>query len=350
MTCHFCLISLVLSYSSYKPRGLLNAAQAFRSHTVWHCFCMSNSTVGFLSSFFTAVKVEELSDDPRSFLPLPVYPSVSYQILNAEPLFLRDTGRELIGNASQLSQRQTFMLSNISSGQQPPPSINASCGQMFVERAIPQEMLQNGPRIRAFILAQQVRSSAPIMRVLFHAARRVGGDPRNGESGPRAGKSGYICVMTHAFWETREVRGACSLPAEGGSCLARLKPEPAWFGLGSGRSSWENRGDGQGNTVELYYQTRPSPNGQCSPQDGQTRRGQAGLATALRYGLSGPRMKRIGSLSLLRSPPGNPTFMRLKLGGTVVIQTSSKPVKTTDTATFYVFLPSASPVERLILR
>lgn len=299
------------------------------------------------------MKVEELSDDPRSFLPLPVYPSVSYQIVNAEPLFLRDSGRELIGNASLPAQRQTFMLSNISSGQQPPPSINVSYGQMSVERAIPQEMLQTGPRIRAFILARQVRSSAPIMRVLFHTARSGGGDAQNtstGESGPRMGKSGYICVMTHAFWETREVRGACALPADGGYCLARLKPEPAWFGLGSGRSSQGSWGDGQGNTVELYYQTRPSSNGQCSPQDGQTRRGQAGLATALRYGLNGPRMKRIGSLSLLRSPPGNPTFMRVKLGGTVVIQTSSKPVKTTDTATFYVFLPSASPVERLILR
>lgn len=320
--------------------------------------CRTTSTCqtpvsGFLPFFFTAVKVEELSDDPRSFFPLPIYPSVSYQILNAEPLFLRDASRELIGNASLQAQRQTFMLSNISSGQQPPPSINASYGQMSVERVIPQEMLQTGPRIRAFILAQQVRSSAPIMRVLFHAARRGGVDPQNtsmGESGPRTGKSGYICVMTHAFWETREVRGACSLPAEGGSCLARLKPEPAWFGLGSSRSSRENRGEGQGNTVELYYQTRPSPTSQCSPQDGQTRRGQSGLAVALRYGLSGPRMKRIGSLSLLRSPPGNPTFMRVKLGGTVVIQTSSKPVKTTDTATFYVFLPSASPVERFILR
>lgn len=305
------------------------------------------------------MKVEELSDDPRSFLPLPVYPSVSYRILNAEPLFLRDAGRELIGNASLLTQRQTFMLSNISSGQQPPPSINATYGQMSVERTIPPEMLQTGPRIRAFILARQVRSSAPIMRVLFHTARSGGGggDPQNsstGESGPRPGKSGFICVMTHAFWETREVRGACSLPAEGGSCLARLKPEPAWFGLGSGRASSsgsrENRGDGQGNTVELYYQIRSSPSTQCSPQDGQTRRGQAGMVAALRYGLSGPRMKRIGSLSLVRSPPGNPTFMRVKLGGTVVIQTSSKPVKTSDTATFYVFLPSASPLERFILR
>ncbi|XP_041916492.1 transmembrane protein 132D isoform X1 [Alosa sapidissima] len=301
------------------------------------------------------MKVEELSDDPRTFLLLPVYPSVKYQILNAEPLFLRDAGRDLIGNASLLAQRQVFMLSNISSSQQqPPPSINASYGQMSVERAIPQELLQTGPRIRAFIMARQVRSSAPIMRVLFHSARSDRNDPQNdsaGESGPRVGKSGFICVMTYAFWETREVRGACSLPAEGGSCLARLKPEPTWFGLGSGRSSRENRGEGQANTVELYYQTRPSPTSQCSPQDGQTRRGQpTGLATALRYGVSGTRMKRIGSLKLLRSPPGNPTFMRVRLGGTVVIQTSSKPVKTTDTATFYVFLPSASPVERFILR
>ncbi|XP_062410877.1 transmembrane protein 132C [Sardina pilchardus] len=307
------------------------------------------------------MKVEELSDDPRSFLPLPVYPSAKYQILNAQPLFLRDAGRDLIGNASLSAQRQVFMLSNISGGQQQPqPSINASYGQMSVERAIPQELLQTGPRIRAFIMARQVRSSAPIMRVLFHSARSGQGDPQNGsasgEPGPRGGKSGFVCVMTYAFWETREVRGACSLPADGGSCLARLKPEPAWFGLGGGgggsRASRENRGEGQASTVELYYQTRPSPTSQCSPQDGQTRRGQpTGTGTALRYGgAGGARMKRIGSLQLLRSPPGNPTFMRVRLGGTVVIQTSSKPVKTTDTATFYVFLPSASPVERFILR
>uniref|UniRef100_A0A671S082 Si:dkey-1d7.3 n=1 Tax=Sinocyclocheilus anshuiensis TaxID=1608454 RepID=A0A671S082_9TELE len=52
----------------------------------------------------------------------------------------------------------------------------------------------------------------------------------------------------------------------------------------------------------------------------------------------GTSMKRIGTVNLLRSPPGNPTFMRLRLGGAVIIQTSSKPLKTTDTATFYVFL------------
>lgn len=309
---------------------------------------------------------------------------MKYQVLNAEPLFLRDTGRDLMGNASLLAQRQTFMLlppGNISGQQrqqqQPLPSINASYGRMSVERTMPPELLQTGPRIRAFILAKQVRSSAPIMRVLFHASRSYGAIYPNisttnnmgpdSSAPPRAGpgKGGYICVMTYAFWETREVRGACSLPAEGGSCLARLKPEPVWFGLGgggrSGSSSREKMGagagagagggEGPGNNVELYYTTRPSPTSQCSPQDSQSRSRGGQLGMALRYGVNGgPRIKRIGSLTLLRSPPGNPTFMRVRLGGALVIQTSSKPVKTSDTATFYVFLPSASPVERFILR
>uniref|UniRef100_A0A673H5E1 Si:dkey-1d7.3 n=1 Tax=Sinocyclocheilus rhinocerous TaxID=307959 RepID=A0A673H5E1_9TELE len=166
------------------------------------------------------------------------------------------------------------------------PAINVSYGPMSLEQSIPLHMIHTGPRIQPFILARQVRSSTPALYVLFYAT--------------------------------------------------------------GGRSSWEQRGDQRGNVAELYYQIRPSPSGQCVPQESKIRRGpQHGDLGRQIYGTS---MNRIGTVNLLRSPPRNPTFMRLRLGGAVIIQMSSKPLKTTDTATFYVFLSSTSPVEHFILR
>ncbi|XDV38594.1 hypothetical protein PO909_007961 [Leuciscus waleckii] len=265
------------------------------------------------------MKVVELSDDPSSLSSLAVLPSVNYQIINADYLLLRETSQDVMDNSSLRAQRQPFILTGLN-GQ---PAINVSYGPMSLEQSIPLHMIHTGPRIRPFILARQVRSSTP-------------------------NEVGYVCVTAYAFWESREVKDSCSISADGGFCLVHLKPEPAWFNPGGGRSSWEQRGDQRGNVAELYYQIRPSPSGQCVPQESKIRRGpQHGDLGRQIYGAS---MKRIGTVNLLRSPPGNPTFMRLRLGGAVIIQTSSKPLKTTDTATFYVFLSSTSPVEHFILR
>uniref|UniRef100_A0A671RAP8 Si:dkey-1d7.3 n=1 Tax=Sinocyclocheilus anshuiensis TaxID=1608454 RepID=A0A671RAP8_9TELE len=271
------------------------------------------------------MKVVELSDDPRSLSPIAVLPSVNYQIINADYLLLRDTRQDVMDNSSLRAQRQP-----------------QSYGPMSLEQSIPLHMIHTGPRIQPFILARQVRSSTPALYVLFYAT----GNREDMSEGPMQNipgqnERGYLCVTAHSFWESREVRDSCSISADGGFCLVHLKPEPAWFNPGGGRSSWEQRGDQRGNVAELYYQIRPSPSGQCVPQESKIRRGpQHGDLGRQIYGTS---MKRIGTVNLLRSPPGNPTFMRLRLGGAVIIQMSSKPLKTTDTATFYVFLSSTSP-------
>ncbi|XP_051960571.1 transmembrane protein 132D-like [Xyrauchen texanus] len=309
---------------------------------------MSTMTLMFIALCLSCVegmKVVELSVDPRTLSPLAVLPTVNYQIINADHLLLRDNRQDVMDNSSLRAQRQPFILTGLS-GQ---PAINVSYGPMSLEQSIPLNMIYTGPRIRPFILARQIRSSTPALYVLFYES----GTKSNLSEGPiqnNPGQSegGYICVSAYAFWETREVRGGCSIPADGGFCLVHLKPEPSWFNHGGGRSSSEQRGDQRGNVAELYYQTRPSPTGQCVPQESKLRKGpQQG---ELGQQVSGSPMKRIGTVNLLRSPPGNPTFMRLRLGGAVIIQTSSKPLKTTDTATFYVFLSSTSPVEHFILR
>ncbi|XP_030623883.1 transmembrane protein 132D [Chanos chanos] len=296
-----------------------------------------------LSTATQGLKVEELSDDPWIHAPLPVFPPISYQILNAESLFLSETNRYPMGNSSLQAQRQSFILTGLS-GQ---PAINASYGPMSVEQVVPLDLIHTGPRVRPFILTRQVRSSAPLIRLLFQAVGRKGFiSEGTDQTDPGQNDEGFICMTAYAFWETREVRTTCSVPADGGFCLAHLKPEPMWFSPGSTRSSREQRGEMRNNIVELYYQTRPSPTSHCTPQDSKQRKGPIQMnADSL-----GSTMKRIGKVSLLRSPPGNPTFMRLRLGGAVVIQTSSKPLRPTDTATFYVFLSSISPVEHFILR
>ncbi|XP_067279423.1 transmembrane protein 132D [Pseudorasbora parva] len=290
------------------------------------------------------MKAVELSDDPSSLSPLAVLPSVNIQIINADYLLLRETSQDVMDNSSLQAQRQPFILTGLN-GQ---PTINVSYGPMSLEQSIPLHMIHTGPKIRPFILARQVRSSTPGLYVLFYATGNRD-DISEGaiQNIPGQNEAGYVCITAYAVWESSEVRDSCSISADGGFCLVLLKPEPAWFNPGGGRSSWEQRGDQRGNVAELYYQIRPSPSGQCVPQESKIRGPQHGDLGRQIYGSS---MKRIGTVNLLRSPPGNPTFMRLRLGGAVIIQTSSKPLKTTDTATFYVFLSSTSPVEHFILR
>uniref|UniRef100_A0A668A107 Si:dkey-1d7.3 n=1 Tax=Myripristis murdjan TaxID=586833 RepID=A0A668A107_9TELE len=221
----------------------------------------------------------------------------------------------------------------------PQPVVNASYGPLTVDAPVPPDLLLSGRTILPVILVRQVRSSAPVVKILFHM-------PTERDimmTGAKA-TEGAHCVTAYAFWETREVRGSC-LVSPGGFCVAQLKPEPAWFSPASrsGSSSREAGGtEGasglQGNPVEVYFQSRGDQTGNCVPQDSLQRVGVGGRGGPVG---SGTPMMRIGSVNLLRAPPGNPTFLRLRLGGAVVIQTSSKPLKTTEVATFYIFLSSA---------
>lgn len=306
------------------------------------------------SSVAATLKTAEDTGTDGPSVPTPVYPSVTFQLLEVQHVVLQQDGGEPAGNSSWRSLSQTFLLTAPVS-RQLQPRVNASFGPLTVDAPVPQDQLLSGPKILAVLLAREVRSSSPVLRILFHMPTdgQVGSD-RTGPGDPeRRRSSGAQCVTAYAFWETREVRGSCLLTPDG-FCVAQLRPEPAWFGSASrsGSSSRETgRTEGarglERNPVEVYFQSRRDPTGQCTPQDSLQR---VGVGRGRDSRGSGTPMKRLGSVSLLRSPPGNPTFYRLKLGGAVVIQTSSKPLKTGDVATFYVFLSSISTFHNFSLR
>ncbi|XP_070991577.1 transmembrane protein 132D-like [Oncorhynchus clarkii lewisi] len=302
----------------------------------------------FIFTLLTGVHCQEMSEDTKNQAPFPVYPSVGYQILNADHLLLRENSQELLGNSGLQAQRQAFLITNPGAGLLR-PAVNATYGPLSVERPIGRELLLSGRRILPVVLARQVRSSMPIVRILFHmpdlasggdAGMKAGEKEDRGSSGRKgAAEEGAHCVTAYAFWETREVRGACLL-SPGGFCVAQLKPEPAWF------SPRERLGEVQGNPVEIYFQSRRDRTGQCVPQDSLQR---VGVGRGGPVG-SGIPLRRVGSVNLLKASPGNPTFLRLRLGGALVVQTSSKPLRSTDLATFYVFLSNVSAVESFTLR
>ncbi|XP_061590313.1 transmembrane protein 132D isoform X2 [Cololabis saira] len=319
-----------------------------------------------LTAVVTALTVadsQKLAEDTGIFSnPSPVYPIITFQALNADHVILRQDGPEPSWNSTLKVQAQTFLITGPGAGILQ-PVIKASFGPLAVDASIPSELLLSGRRILAAILVRQVRSSSPVVKILFHMptesnitlgqeATGSKGDSERKNSGTKA-KDRAHCVTAYAFWETKEVRGAC-LVSPGGFCIAQLKPEPSWFNPtsrsgSSSRESEKNEGikGPQGNVVEVYFQSRRDQAGQCAPQDSLQR---VGVGRGRDSEGSGTPMKRIGSVTLLRAPPGNPTFLRLRLGGAVVIQTSSKPLKTMDVATFYIFLASTSTLETFTLR
>ncbi|XP_069562705.1 transmembrane protein 132D [Brachyistius frenatus] len=323
-------------------------------------------TGGILRGLKTDVHVAESQKVAENFgtssIPSSVYPTINFKVLNVDHVFLRQDNPEPSGNSSLKAQTQTFLVTG--SGVGPlQPAVNASYGPLAVDAYIPPDLLLSGRRILPVILVRQVRSSSPVVKILFHmptgsditvGQETMGSKGDNGKKDDGAKtKDEAHCVTAYAFWETREVRGAC-LVSPGGFCVAHLKPEFTWFSSASrsGSSSKEaERTEGvkglQGNLVEVYFQSRRDQTGQCTPQDSLQR---VGVGRGRDSGGSGTPLRRIGSVNLLRTPPGNPTFLRLRLGGAVVIQTSSKPMKTTEVATFYIFLASTSSLESFTLR
>lgn len=273
-------------------------------------------------------------------------------------VFLRQGSSKPLGNSSFKAHTQTFVITG--PGTRIQPAVKASYGPINVDAPIPSDLLFSGRSILPVILVRQVRSSSPVVKILFHMPSEnitVGQERMESGEGNIRKSAGAMdrahCVTAYAFWEMREVRGSC-LVYPGGFCVAQLKPEPAWFGSASrsGSSSSEaGKIEGnkvlQGNVAEVYFQSRWEQTGQCTPQDSLQR---VGVGRGRDSGGSGTPMRRIGSVNLLRTSPGNPTFLRLRLAGAVVIQTSSKPLKTTDVATFYVFLASTSTLENFTLR
>ncbi|KAG7491007.1 hypothetical protein JOB18_047184 [Solea senegalensis] len=60
--------------------------------------------------------------------------------------------------------------------------------------------------------------------------------------------------------------------------------------------------------------------------------------------------EKIGSVRLLQVPKGMATLSRLKLGNAIVIRTSSKPLKMTDIATFYILMATSAQLTNFTLR
>uniref|UniRef100_A0A3B3WPW0 Uncharacterized protein n=1 Tax=Poecilia mexicana TaxID=48701 RepID=A0A3B3WPW0_9TELE len=262
--------------------------------------------------------------------PSPIYPSIKFQIFNADYVFLGQ-GAGTPSNSSIKVQAQTFFISSLGAGFLQ-PAIKASFGPLAVDATIPPDLLLSGRKILAVLLVRQVRSSYPFVKILFHMPT---------ENNEARAKDDAHCVTAYAFWETKEVRGAC-LVSPGGFCVAQLKPEPSWFSSGSRSGSSSREAEKteamkalRGNLVEVYFQSRRDQTGQCAPQDSLQR---VGVGRGRDSGGSGTPLRRIGSVSLIKTQSGNPTFLRLRLGGAVLIQTSSKPLKSQDVGTFYIFL------------
>ncbi|KAF6729968.1 Transmembrane protein 132D [Oryzias melastigma] len=299
----------------------------------------------------TTVNTQDLSSkevtDSRSPVPFPVHLPVSYEVWDADYLILKEAGQDLMRNSSMQSHTQPFVILRASRQ----PAVNATYGTMSTERLVPLDLVQsvqlfNAPdvftfnwKIQAFVLTPRVFSSKPKVRILFYVAGR---DWVRGEGAVDE----LPCVTVYAFWQTQEVRGSCALGGERGTCMAELAPAPGWFAPGLEGTSRERQDPSAGNPVELYYQARPKVNGRCNSEDGS--RWGAPLQQT-EFAPVTP-MQRIGSVRLLQVPKGMATLSRLKLGNAIVIRTSSKPLKKTDIATFYILMASSAQLTNFTLR
>lgn len=316
-----------------------------------------NDQIILFCLFFPDLSSRELLDvrgpTPSVFLP------VSYDVQDADYLFLKEAGQDFMRNSSMQTHTQPFII--LRAGRQ--PSVNASYGSMTVEQAVPVDLVQsvqlfNAPdvstfnwRIQAFMLTPRVFSSKPKVRVLFYVSGR---DWTRGV----AAEDELPCVTVYAFWQTQEVRGSCALGGDRGTCMAELAPPLSWFAPGSEGTSRERQDPSTGNPVELYYQAQPRTGGRCRSADGGRWGGAGSSATqsqqqaqqqAVEYVPVTP-MSRIGSVRLLQVPKGMATLSRLKLGNAIVIRTSSKPLKKTDIATFYILMASSAQLSNFTLR
>uniref|UniRef100_A0A3B5M8F5 Transmembrane protein 132D n=1 Tax=Xiphophorus couchianus TaxID=32473 RepID=A0A3B5M8F5_9TELE len=270
-----------------------------------------------------------------------------YSVRDADYLFLKEAGQDFMRNSSMQSHTQPFVLLRASRQ----PAVNASYGPVSTERLVPLDLVQsvqlfNAPdvftfnwKIQAFVLTPRVFSSKPKVRVLFYVAGR---DWARSEGA----LDELPCVTVYAFWQTQEVRGSCAIGGERGTCMAELLPEPGWFAVGSEGTSRERQDPSAGNSVELYYQAQPRVNGKCFSVNGSR---WSSSAPPAEYVPVTP-MQRIGSVQLLQIPKGMATLSRLKLGNAIVIRTSSKPLKKTDIATFYILMASSAQLTNFTLR
>ncbi|XP_026125661.1 transmembrane protein 132C [Carassius auratus] len=316
----------------------------------------------FLATIITAVTQEldsqEISDATKSSTPYPLFLPVTYQVWDADYFLLKEAGQDIMRNSSMQSHTQSFVV--LQAGRL--PVINASYGPLSTKQEIPLDLVQSvqlfqpSPqvftlnwKVQSFVLTRWVYSSSPKVRVLFYVAGR---DWDRGEK-EKEMKDELPCVTVYAFWQTQEVRGSCVIGNEHGTCMAEVDPPAGWFSPVEGSSSRERQGPTQGNPVELYYQARPSTYGPCTASGMEGKRWDMGNENAgqpqAEYMPVTP-MQRIGSVRLLQVKQGAMSVSVLRLREAVVIQTSSKPLKKTDIASFYVYVKSSANLNTFSLR
>ncbi|XP_056320277.1 transmembrane protein 132C [Danio aesculapii] len=301
---------------------------------------------------------QEISDATKSSTPYPLFLPVTYQVWDADYFLLKEAGQDIMRNSSMQSHTQPFVVLKA----QRLPVINASYGQLSTKQEIPLDLVQSvqlfrpSPpvfslnwRVQSFVLTRWVYSSSPKVRVLFYVAGR---DWDRGEK-EKGTKDELPCVTVYAFWQTQEVRGSCVIGNDHGTCMAEVDAPASWFNQVDGSSSRERLGPTQGNPVELYYQARPSAYGPCTASGEESKRwdlggGNAGQPQA-EYMPVTP-MQRIGSVRLLQVKQGAMPVSVLRLREAVVIQTSSKPLKKTDIASFYVYVKNSANLDTFSLR
>uniref|UniRef100_A0A8C9R4Z4 Transmembrane protein 132D n=1 Tax=Scleropages formosus TaxID=113540 RepID=A0A8C9R4Z4_SCLFO len=291
----------------------------------------------------------------RARCPCTVFPQSrrgrscpAYQVLDADYLLLKESGQDLMRNSSMRSHVQPLVILQADQA----PVINATYGPLWVQQDVPPALVPAAQlpsvswRVQAFVLSRRIFSSAPRLRVLFYLSGRGWGNTGNtGNSGDGTADD-LPCVTLYAFWQTQEVRGSCALSGALGVCVAELEPPGAWFSPVPESTSRERQGPRpEGNAVELYYRVQPRWCGRCGSKRGGAPEpsGEGGEAAVA-------PMQRIGSARLSQAPAGGSSLSQLKLGDAIIIKTSSKPLKKTDIASFYVFLASSSSLDKFTLR
>lgn len=299
---------------------------------------------------------QEISDATKSSTPYPMFLPVSYQVLDAENFLLKEAGQDIMRNSSMQSNTQPIVVLR----PERLPVINASYGPLSTKREIPLDLLQSveifrpSPpvfslnwRVQSFVLTRWVYSSSPKLRVLFYVAGRAW----DREEKVKGCKDELPCVTVYAFWQTQEVRVSCGIGNKRGTCMAEVDLPASWFSPAEGRSSRERLGLTQGNPVELYYQARPSAYGPCTGGGEEGKRWDVDNSGQPQSEfMPVTPMQRIGSVRLLQVKPGATPMSVLRLEETVVIQTSSKPLKRNDMASFSVYMRNSANLDTFSLR
>ncbi|MFT7817414.1 transmembrane protein 132D-like [Arapaima gigas] len=267
--------------------------------------------------------------DPTAPLPLkPWTLPVRYHVLNAEHLLLQPADPELgeVGGPQKNTQALVLFRPRW------PPLVNATYGPLSVVWPLPPGLLRSPPwEVRPFVLSHRILSSEPKVRVLFYL---VGGQGPGGRNSNGGAEPGPTCVTAYAFWASQEVRGSCSLWSHSGVCVVALDTESTWFEPVSGQT--------EANVAELYYRTWLDTRGGCYTEDsGQGGWGRKAHATP---------MRKIGSVLLSQATPTGPSLTQLQLGNAVIIQTSSRPLRKTDVATFYISTCGSTSLDHFRLR